>query len=231
MDNNKDIIVSIGGSVIFPDTGINIEYLKELNRIIRKQIALGKRFFLFVGGGHVMREYQYCAERIVGKLKNDDLSWLGVHATRLNAHLLRTIFYDIALPLVITRYDIKPDVRKARLVICAGWLPGTATDFDMVSLAKTFQAKEAYSLLNVSGIYNRNPKLFKNAQLIGKMSWSDYREMVGDWWVPQRDIPFDPFASKLAEDYQMRVFFLDGKDLKNFENALEGKKFKGSIIE
>lgn len=230
MNSNKDIIVSIGGSVIFPDTGINIQFLKELNILVREKIALGKRFFIFAGGGHIMQEYQYTAERIAGKVKNEDLNWLGIHATRLNAHFLRTIFYDIASPNVFVRYDRLLPVGNYKVIICAGWLPGTTTDFDMVNLAKLIDVKKAYSLLNVSGVYDKDPKLFKNAKLIEKMKWADYREMTGDWWDPKRQAPFDPFASKLAEDFNMEVFFLDGKNVANFKNALEGKSFHGTVL-
>lgn len=230
--NNKDIIVSIGGSVIFPDTGINTQYLKDLNKIIRDKIASEKkRFFIFIGGGHLLREYTYTVERVAGKVKNEDLHWLGVHATRLNAHLLRTIFYDIAFPQVLTRYDKLPQFKDAKVIICAGWLPGTSTSFDMVSLAKLLNIKKTYSLINVPGIYDRDPKLFRNAKPMKTMNWPDYREMIGDWWVPQRDVPFDPFASKLAEDFHLKVIFLNGKDLRNFNNALEGENFEGTIIE
>lgn len=229
---DNDIIISIGGSVIFPDTGINTQYLKEFTRTVREKIATqNKRFFIFVGGGHVTKEYQYTSERVIGKVKSEDLNWLGVHSTRLNAHLLRTIFHDIALPKVLVRYDGLPPLGKAKVVVCAGWLPGTSTDFDMVNLAKLLKIKKVYSLLNVAGIYDRDPKLFKDAKPIKSMKWADYREMIGDWWNPKRQVPFDPFASKLAEDFQMKVIFLDGKNLENLENALGGKHFVGTIIE
>ena len=55
--------------------------------------------------------------------------------------------------------------------------------------------------------------------------------MIGDWWVPGRDIPFDPFASKLAEDFQMKVYFLEGNNLRNFKNVLNKKNFQGTLIE
>lgn len=227
----KDIVISIGGSVAIPQQGIDKDYLKKFNLFVRNELSRNryKRFFIFIGGGHTAHEYQYTAERVIGKVRNNDLSWLGVHATRLNAHLIRTIFHDLAYPRVLANYDSLPNLGKYRVIVCAAWLPGATTDFDMVNLAKLLKVKEAYSLLNVQGIYNRDPKLFKEAKIIDRMKWEDYREMIGDWWVPNRQIPFDPFASKLAEDYGMKVFFLDGKNLKNLENVLEEKNFEGSI--
>ncbi len=230
--DNNNIIISIGGSVLFPEKGIDIFYLKELTKLVRKKIASEKkRFFIFVGGGYLAKQYKYSAERIAGNIKNEDINWLGVHAIRLNAHLLRTVFYDIALPKVIVRYDQLPDLGNYKVIICAAWLPGTSTDFDMVNLAKLLNIKKTYSLINVPGIYDRDPKLFKDARPIKKMNWSDYREMIGDWWNPKREVPFDPFASKLAEDFHMKVVFIEGKNLVNFKNVLEGKNFEGTIIE
>lgn len=232
MEKTEDIIISIAGSLIFQDIGINIPFLKDLNSFVRQTIASqNRRFFIFIGGGHTSREYQYTAERVIGKVKNEDLHWLGINATRLNAHLLRTIFYDIAYPKVITRYDKKPSVSSCKIVICAGWLPGTSTDFDMINLAKLLKVKKTYSLLNVSGIYDRDPRLFKEAKLISSLTWVDYREMIGDWWTPKREIPFDPFASKLAEHFRIKVIFLEGKNIKNLTNALGGKDFTGTVID
>lgn len=232
MEKVENVILSITGSIIFRDIGINVPYLKDLNNLLRKKIASeNKRFFLFIGGGHTSREYQYTAERVVGKVKNEDMHWLGVNATRLNAHLLRTIFSDIAYPKVVIHYDKKPAFGDYKVVICAGWLPGTSTDFDMINLANLLRVKKTYSLLNVAGIYDRDPRLFKDIKLIPRMNWVGYREMIGDWWDPKREIPFDPFASKLAEHFQIKVVFLEGKNLKNLENALAGKSFTGSIIE
>lgn len=233
MTKHQDIIIKVSGSLIYPVTGLNIQYLKKLNSFIRKQIAKNKnwRFFIMIGGGHVKNEYQYTAERIIGKIKDQDLNWLGIHATRLNAHLIRTIFRDIAYSSVLTHYDKLPPLTNQKLIICSGWLPGSTTDFDMINLAKLLKVKTVYALLNVKGVYDRDPKIFKTSKLLKKLPWSDYRAMIGEWWHPKRQLPFDPFAAKLAEAFEIKAAFLDGKNLKNLENALKNKQFLGTIIE
>lgn len=227
----QNIVLSIGGSVIYPDAGINTHYLTRLNKLVRNLIKdKTVRVVLFTGGGHVAREYQYCAERVIGKVRNEDLNWLGVHSTRLNAHLMRTIFHDVAYPKVLARYDKVPSFGEHQVVICAAWLPGASTDFDMVNLAKVMKIKKVYSLINVAGIYTRDPKIFSDAQLVKSMNWADYREMIGDWWNPKRQVPFDPFASKLAEDQGLKVYFVEGKNLDNLQRALNNQDFVGTII-
>ena len=42
--------------------------------------------------------------------------------------------------------------------------------------------------------------------------------------------PFDPVAAKEAKKSGIKVNII-GNDLKNLENLLNGKKFKGTIIE
>ena len=87
----KNIILSVGGSIIYPDKGINIEFLNNINSCIRNKIKEDSdtRFFIMVGGGAVSREYQNAAEDIDPSISSYDLDWIGVRSTRLNAHLLR----------------------------------------------------------------------------------------------------------------------------------------------
>ena len=42
--------------------------------------------------------------------------------------------------------------------------------------------------------------------------------------------PFDPIASKMAEEEKMEVAIMNGRNLKNLEDYLEGKRFKGTSI-
>ena len=41
--------------------------------------------------------------------------------------------------------------------------------------------------------------------------------------------PFDPVAAKEAQKSNIKVNII-GRDLKNLENLLQGKKFRGTII-
>lgn len=228
----ETIMLSLGGSVIYPDTGINTRFLCQFNKLIREQVAKGRRFFIMVGGGHIGREYQYAARNINGQVSTEDINWLGVHGTRLNAQLIRTIFRDIAYPKIITKKirgeEISEDVK---VIVGAGGEPGFSTDYDMIRLAEKFKPQLIISLLNIKQIYDKDPKLFPKARPITKLTWSSYREMIGEWWTPERQLPFDPFGTRLANELGLKIIFIGGKNLKNLENILEGKKFKGTIIE
>src|SRR5680860_440840 len=99
MTNNgyqKKIVMSIGGSLIVPNGGIDTSFLKKLNSFVREQLAEKNcQFFLVTGGGRIARHYIDAGRDVVGhELSDDDLDWLAIHCTRLNGHLVRTIFRD-----------------------------------------------------------------------------------------------------------------------------------------
>src|SRR3990167_8675976 len=86
----ETIIISLGGSLVVPNGGIDSNFLKKFNLFIRKHVKKGRRFFIVVGGGAPSRIYRDAGLAVIDQVTNDDLDWLGVHATRLNAHLIRT---------------------------------------------------------------------------------------------------------------------------------------------
>ena len=94
----EKVVISLGGSLIVPDK-INIEWLREFKQIIEGMFEK-HRFIIICGGGKTARDYQNAAKEIV-ELDNEDLDWLGIYATRLNAHLLRTVFRESAHPQII----------------------------------------------------------------------------------------------------------------------------------
>ncbi len=228
----ENIMLSLRGSVVFPRTKINIKFLQDFNSLIRSQIARHKtrRFFIFVGGGETDNYYQDTAEKVVGKIKNEDLDWLGIKVTKLNAHLLRTIFRDIAYPVIVEHYDRRPQLNDKQVVVCAGWQPGWTTDFDMVFYTKIFPALYAVSLCKVDYIYDSDP--FKNpkARPLSNICWTDYLEIMGDWRSVTRKIPFDPIAAKMAQKLRQSIYIVEGNNLVNLDNLLEGKKYIGTKI-
>lgn len=227
----QNIILSLGGSVIYPKGGIDTIFLKKFNKFIRKKIENNnRRFFIVAGGGFLASQYKDIAPQIVRKIAKDDLNWLGVRATRLNAHLLRTIFHDIAAPAIVEHYDPLPRFGSERVVICAAEHPGSTTDWFLTVLAQNLKAHKVYSLLNVGMIYEQDPKRYPSSKPINLMTWREYREMIGEEWYLDRRVPFDPYAVKLAQQLKLEVVFLSGHDLDNFDKALSGQDFIGTTI-
>jgi len=226
----KIIVISLGGSLIVP-RHIDWKFLKKFKELILKQVKKGRKFILITGGGYACREYQQAAMKVTN-LTKDDRDWLGIHTTRLNAHLVRTIFRDFAYPRINKNpNDLKDFFNfKEGIMIAAGWKPGFSTDFDAVTLGKYFDAKQVVNLSNIDYAYNKDPKKFKDAKKIKEIFWTDFRKIVGNKWDPGMNAPFDPVASKIAQEAQMEVVIMNGKKLKNLENYLNGDKFIGTVI-
>jgi len=222
------IIISLGGSLIVPKTGIDYLFLKKFKKLIEAMTNSDYRFILICGGGMTARNYQNSAKKVV-KLTRDDLDWLGIHATRLNAHLVRTIFRDIAYP-VIAKDPTKKLNFKEKVLIGSGWEPGWSTDYDAVLLAKLYGAKRVINLTNIDYLYNKNPTIYKDAKRIIEIDWKSFRKIVGNKWDPGANVPFDPIASREAQKLGLEVILANGKKIKNLEYIIKCKKYIGSRI-
>lgn len=234
MPNKNIYIISLGGSLIVPPAGIDHKFLKKFRQLIISEIKKGKRFIIVTGGGNTARTYQAAARKTT-QLTKDDQDWLGIHSTRLNAHLLKTIFRQYAHPRINknprTKEDLSRHFAKGEgLMVAGGWRPGWSTDFVAVILAQRLGAKTLINLSNVEYVYDKDPKKFKGAKKIEKISWPDFRKIVGDKWDPGLNTPFDPIASQLAEKLKLKVVIMGGKNLDNLKKCLNNRKFKGTVI-
>ncbi|MCI0471032.1 MAG: UMP kinase [Candidatus Aminicenantes bacterium] len=228
MMKSKLIVISLGGSLIVPGEEIDWKFLKKFRDLIFKLIKNKYRFIIVAGGGYIARKYQKAIQNI-GVISKEDRDWIGIHSTRLNAHLLRTIFRADAHPRINKNPYQRFDFRE-KILIGSGWRPGVSTDFDAVILAKEYGAKTVINLSNIDYAFTKDPRKHKDAKKIKEISWKEFRKIVGDKWDPGLNAPFDPVASKTAEESKMEVVIMNGKKLKNFEDYLRGKKFRGTVI-
>ena len=222
------IVISLGGSIIVPEE-IDVPFLRRFRSLIIRHVKKGRKFIIIVGGGRTCRKYQAAAKDI-SKATREDLDWIGIHTTRLNAHLLRTMFRDIAHPVVIRHYDEKIHSQKP-VIIGAGWKPGWSTDYDAVMWAKNFKLRAVLNLSNIDYVYDKDPKYHRDAKRFERISWKDFMRLVGSKWISGLNLPFDPIASKEAQRLGLKVVIMNGRNLANLESFLDGKKFKGTIIE
>ncbi|MEK7166056.1 MAG: UMP kinase [Patescibacteria group bacterium] len=232
MGYQETVVLSLGGSLIVPNGGIDTQFLTNFSQFIRKQIAeKNRRFFVICGGGSTTRHYQQAAMEVVHEpLSNEDKDWLGIHSTRLNAHLVRTVFRDIAYPRIFKHYDRDYDIADEPVIICSGWKPGWSTDYCAVLVAQKHKGHKIFNLSNIDKVYNKDPKKFPDARPIDQISWSKFEGLVGSKWVPGLNAPFDPIATQLAKKLKLTVIILNGKNIYNLEAAIDGKPFIGTTI-
>lgn len=229
-DTKETIVMSVGGSLIVPDA-IDTNFLKTLRDLLVTQTAQnGRRFIIIAGGGKTARRYQEAAAA-VAPTTDEDLDWMGLHSTRLNGQLLRTIFRDIAHPVMVTNPDDILDVPKdTPLVIAAGYRPGASTDLRAIQIADRVGAKKVINLSNTDYVYTDNPKINPDAKKIETITWSEFRKLIPEEWDPGLSSPFDPVAAREAQRLSIEVGHINGMKLTELENYLENKPFIGTRI-
>jgi len=230
METQETVVMSVGGSLIVPDQ-IDTVFLTQVKNLIERQIsAYGRRFIIIAGGGKTARRYQDAAAE-VSDLNPEDLDWMGIHATRLNGHLIRTIFRDIAYPEIITNPDdINKVPKEAKLVIAAGYRPGASTDLRAVQIAIHRNATRVVNLSNIDYVYTADPKKDSGAEKIEDITWNDFITLIPDEWNPGLSSPFDPVAARTASEYALEVSVLNGKNISEIEKYLNGEVFEGTRI-
>jgi len=223
------IVISLGGSLIAPPMGINTDFLKAFRRLVTEEVKKGKRFIFITGGGSTARIYMHAAKE-VAPLEEEDMDWLGIHATRINAHLLRTVLREFAHPVVCKDPRRKMKWTKP-ILTAAGWKPGWSTDYIAVRLAKLYDASTIVNLTNVERVYDKDPAKHVDAVPFDRIEWKEFRKIVGTKWSPGLNAPFDPIASTFAAKNKLKVIIAKGTDLMNVKKILEGKSFVGTTIE
>lgn len=230
MHTLETIVMSVGGSLIVPES-IDTTFLSDLRNLIEDQVhTSGRHFIIIAGGGRTARRYQDAAGA-VSELDPEDLDWMGIHATRLNGHLLRTIFRDIAHPVMITNPDEIMDVpKKTPLIIAAGYRPGASTDLRAVQIAINLGATKIINLSNIDYVYTADPRIDPDAQKIEHTTWHEFMKLIPTEWNPGLSSPFDPVAARVAESHNLEVTIINGTKISELENYLAGKAFIGTRI-
>jgi len=225
---SKTYVLSVGGSLLVTKEGVDTGFLKKFRSFILKQTKKGNRFYLVVGGGYTARIYIRSA-LATGKISHFDRDLVGIRATRLNAELLKVVIGSQAYPEIITD-PTKPLRTKKSIVLAGGYKPGWSTDYVSVLLAENNRIDTVINLTNIDYAYDRDPRKFPGAKKLERVSWPEFRRIVGNEWRPGLNVPFDPVASREAAKHKMKVIILNGEKLANLNNCLMNKKFRGTII-
>lgn len=227
MEDEAVIVISLGGSILVP-ARIDDMYLKQFVHLIKEEADRGKRFAIITGGGSISREYRDALLH-VREADTETLDILGIATTRLNALLLRYAFDDYAESQVI--FDpTEPIAMTKPVLIAGGWKPGHSSDGAAVGLAKTLGAKTILNLSNIDYVYTDDPRKNLEAEPIRDIVWEEFQSMFPPEWAPGANAPFDPVAARMASELDLDVVVMNGRNLSNLKNYLEGEEFFGTVI-
>ena len=224
------VVLSLGGSIVSPDD-VDASFLGDFRKLLTGYIdESGEKFVIVTGGGAPARRYQAAFRNIVADGSDEDQDWIGIAATRLNAALVQAVFGRYCRDPVVTD-PTEPSAITGMVLVGSGWKPGFSTDYDAVVLAKRLGARLIVNLSNTDGIYDADPRNNPDAKPIDHLSWAELQNLVGTEWIPGRNVPFDPVATKAAAELGAPLIAAGGRDLPNLRNILLGNEFRGTLVD
>jgi len=224
----KVIVLSLGGSLIIPNN-VNIKYLKEFKKVILKNTKKYK-FVIVCGGGSVARKYISALKE--SKINEKLQSFSGISATRMNARFMNYFFKinpEHGIPH--TMKVLKKYIKKQDIVFCGAleYKPNQTSDSTSAGIAKYFKTI-FINLTNVKGLYDKNPAKYKNAKFIKEISWKEFDDMANKMkFKPGQHFVLDQTASKIIMENKIPTYII-GENMKELDNLLHNKKFKGTVI-
>jgi len=222
------IVLSLGGSLIIPDK-IDLKFLKEFKETLKKHTN-NYKFIVICGGGSIARTYISALKENKANTKLQSLA--GIGATRMNARFM-SYFFNLEPSQGIPQKlrQIKRYLKKQDIVFCGAleYKPNQTSDSTSAEIAKYFKT-EFINLTNVSGLYDKNPKKYKNAKFIPKISWKNFNTMANKIkFQPGQHFVLDQSAAKIILENKITTYIL-GQNMKQLDNLLKKKSFKGTII-
>lgn len=221
-------VLSLGGSLIVPED-IDIKFLENFCNALKKN-AKRYKFIVVCGGGTVARKY-IAALREAGASEKDQ-GFAGISATRMNARFMSYLFgMNPERGIPHTMKEVRKYLKRQDVVFCGALQYGEheTSDSVAVEIAEKYKA-EFINITDVPGLYNKNPKKYRNAKRIDIVSWKKLYDMANKIeFKPGQHFVIDQTASKMILDKKITSYII-GKDMKQLDNLLKGKKFLGTTI-
>lgn len=223
----RTIVISLGGSLIVPDE-IDYNFINNFKDIILKFKNI--KFVIVTGGGRVAREY-------INGLKKEGLSQkmqslIGIAVTRLNARFMSNFFKNNASKVIPNSLkEIRNLLSKNKIVFAGGlrYQEDNTSDGTAAAIANYLNS-EFINMTNVKGLYNKDPKKYKDARFIKEISFDDFYKMINKIkYEAGQHFVLDQHAAKIIKENKIRTVIL-GRGLENFEDYLKNKEFVGTII-
>ena len=218
------IVISLGGSIIVPKE-VDYKFLKEFKKTILS--VKNKKIVICTGGGFTARDYIQALRK--EKLNDYTQDLIGIEVTRLNAKLVASFIRKCNQEIPTTLEQVKELLQTHNIVICGGLSSGQTSDGTTATIADYLDAKEMINITNVKGLYDKDPRKFKNAKFIPKISHKEFYKMISKLKKePGQHFVLDTLAAEIAMKAKIKVVILQG--MKNLKGCITKKKFVGTII-
>ena len=182
--DKKRILLKLSGEALSgsKDNGIDFERVIEIAKEVKDCLDMGFSIAIVVGGGNFWRGK---ANDFMERQTSD---YIGMLATTMNALALQDAFRQIDVPVRVEtaiemrkvaefylREKCEKHLEKGRVVIfgCGTGNPFFSTDTASALRAAEINADILVKATNVDGIYDKDPKKYKDAKLIKETTYND----------------------------------------------------------
>jgi len=226
----RPVVLSIGGSVL--TTGTDDDRYYDALATLLTRVARETPLAVTTGGGRMAREYIRIG-RALG-LTEIELDEVGIEVTRLHARLLAARLgppTPARPPTTIA--DAVHEAHRVPIVVLGGTEPGHTTDGVAAMLAARLRAIRMVNATRVDGLYDRDPRKHPGAKRIDRIGWDAFRTTVHaatDSSAGQEFV-FDRLGADTLARARIPLRIVDGRDLRNLEAALRGRKFTGTTVD
>jgi uridylate kinase len=174
---NKNIVIKIGGSLLFSEgKTINSKKITEFCNVVKNNKEYDS-IVIVCGGGIIAREY---IDVIRDFTQNEALcDLIGIDISRINSRLIISNLKEFAYPQVPKSIEeLSIAILTHKIVVMGGLQPGQSTTSVAIEVAEYINANILIILTDVEGIFDKDPKLFKDAKLIKKLSYNKLRDII-----------------------------------------------------
>ena len=182
--DKKRILLKLSGEALSgsKDNGIDFERVIEIAKEVKECLDMGFSIAIVVGGGNFWRGK---ANDFMERQTSD---YIGMLATTMNALALQDAFRQIDVPVRVEtaiemrkvaefyiREKCEKHLEKGRVVIfgCGTGNPFFSTDTAAALRAAEINADILVKATNVDGIYDKDPKKYKDAKLIKETTYNE----------------------------------------------------------
>ncbi len=222
----EKVVISLGGSIINSEDNDGA-FLQGLASILA-DLSQDRELFIVCGGGKVAR-YYISTGRHLGS-SEEDLDRMGIDVTRLNARLLQLALKENAVENMPRSVEEAANISPGKIVVMGGTTPGHTTDGVSAQLAEIIKADRIVNATSVDGVYDRDPRKFKDAKKYDKISFKRLDELMNKKHGAGNSGIFDPMGAEIVMRCRIPIIVVSGRDLLEMGKAIRGERVNGTII-
>jgi uridylate kinase len=221
------LVIRVGGSVVASpvDTELISKYV-DLFKNIKSQ---GHEVAVVVGGGALAREFIETAKKL--GLNTQAQDEIAISVSRLFAQLfLKKLGKAGCDKVALTLKDADECLKEGRIGVMGGLKPGITTDAVAALVAERIKADLLVKGTNQDGIYNKDPRKFRDAFKFERLSFDDLPKILEEsvHKAGMHQI-IDPEAVKILKRQSMKLIVVNGFKPENISAAVNGDSV-GTVI-